>query len=633
MFLASSTKPIDSNLSAIAEQIEQQNPGLSVLAARQFRCAKRQTPLEVTISEPRKFNVLEEFILRACIEFVPAPTLKELADLLGLDEIFVKTTATTLISLDILEVSAAGKIAIAPGGREFCDLGAVSKSQIQSIYAISDPLNQILTFKLDPLLAEAETLDLPDLADLILLEHKIADVASLMITEIQPLIQDSGLGIHLPAEGKIVTKCDVIGDDLNIWQTVSILVLFDAIENKINIQVRQGKQILETASNLLNELESQQKISLNDLCKLTEDVILQEQEIILNKKNQEVAWRLEKIQEQALNTVKEKQTNTDSNSSQAPTETGTVVLLRDSEIRQDFLNTIKSAQQNIFIYSPWVTLEVVDSEFIKILQNRASRGVWTAIGHGIARKQEEEDRPVPPQLEDKLRQVKTPEGLSAVQIFWLGNSHAKEVIVDGKIHLSGSHNWLSYRGDRLPRGETTYKVTIPDLVREAREYMANRFQSRALQVWKEALIDKDINIAEKSFCLWGALGMEAMALEQLQQEDWLELYPMWLKLVCQGLRSKQVSFVSDCLGTALGLLSQISPEDANIELLREGWQQVVGAIALVDLKAAVTLLDGEIWNDFMRLGISESPVDSPEQFVSKYTSSQARNKPLKKTRN
>ena len=87
--------------------------------------------------------------------------------------------------------------------------------------------------------------------------------------------------MHAPDNGKIVSKYDVIGDDLDIWQTVSIFVLLSAIENKTTIQVRQGKQILETASNLLNELESQQKFSLNDLCKLTEeDVILEEPEII-----------------------------------------------------------------------------------------------------------------------------------------------------------------------------------------------------------------------------------------------------------------------------------------------------------------------------------------------------------------
>jgi hypothetical protein len=629
MFLASSTKPIDSNLSSLAEQIEEQNPGLSVLAARQFRFAIRQTPLEVANCEPREFNVLEEFILRAGVEFEPAPTLKELADLLGLDEIFVKTAAATLVSLESLEVAENGQIAIAPQGRDFFEKGAVSRSQIQSIYAISDPLNQTLTFKFDAL--ATESVNLPDLADLVSLEHKFTDLADLSIAEIQPLIQASGLGIHVPENGKIVSKCDVIGDDSNIWQTVSILVLFDAIENQTTIQARQGKQILETASNFLNELESQQKLSLNDLCQLTEDVILQEQAAILALKNQEVAARLQTIQEKALETVKENSTNPAQNSSQAAADTGTVVLLRDSEIRPDFIKTLKSAQQNIFIYSPWVTQEVADSEFIKLLQNLADRGVWTLIGHGIARKQEEEDRPVSPELEDKLRQVKTPEGLSAVQIFWLGNSHAKEVIVDAKIHLSGSHNWLSYRGDRLPRGETTYKVTIPDLVREAGEYMANRFQSRALQVWKEAVANRDVIAAEKSFCLWGALGMEAEALQQLQQENWLELYPIWLKLVCQGLRSKKISPLSDCLGEALGLLSQISAEDANSEPLREGWQQVVAGLAIIDRTAAVTLLNGESWAEFLRLGIAES-VDSPEEFVSKYIKSPTGKQPLKKKR-
>ncbi|MEG4444970.1 hypothetical protein QUB47_23065 [Microcoleus sp. AT9_B5] len=287
MFLASSTKTIDSNLSSLAEQIEQQNPGLSVLAARQFRFAIRQTPLEVAISEPRQFNVLEEFILRAGVEFEPAPTLKELADLLGLDEIFVKTAAAALVSLESLEVAENGKIAIAPQGRDFFEKGAVSRSQIQSIYAISDPLNQTLTFKFDAL--AAESLNLPDLADLVSLEHKITDLADLSIAEIQPLIQASGLGIHVPENGKIVSKCDVIGDDLEIWQTVSIFVLLDAIENKTTIQVRQGKQILETASNLLNTLEFQQKLSLNDLCKVTPDIAQQESETIPAPKNRKPA--------------------------------------------------------------------------------------------------------------------------------------------------------------------------------------------------------------------------------------------------------------------------------------------------------------------------------------------------------
>ncbi|MGB3262573.1 MAG: hypothetical protein WBA89_01325 [Microcoleus sp.] len=288
MFLASSAKSIDSNLSSLAAQIEQQNPGLSVLAARQFRFAIRQTPLEVTVSEPREFNVLEEFILRAGFEFDPAPTLQELADLLGLDLIFVKTAAANLVGLEVLEVADNGKIAlakpskrIAPQGQDFCEKGTVSRSHVQSIYAISDPLNQTLTFKFDA--AAAESSDLPDLAELVSLEHQITDFADLSIAEIQPLIQASGLGIHVPENGKIVTKCDVIGDDLDIWQTVSVFVLLDGIENKTTIQARQGKQILETASNFLNQLESQHKL-LNELCKSTEEIAQPESETIPVKK-------------------------------------------------------------------------------------------------------------------------------------------------------------------------------------------------------------------------------------------------------------------------------------------------------------------------------------------------------------
>jgi hypothetical protein len=277
MLPALPTKSIDHNLTSIVAKIEQQNPGLSVLAARQFRLAVRQTPLEVAVSEPRQFNVLEEFILRAAIEFVPAPTLTELADLLGLDEIFVKSTATNLANLDTLEIGATGEISIAPQGRNFFDKGGVSQAQVRSIYAVSDPLNQTISFHFEPL--AAETTDLPALADLISLQHQIADFADLSIAEIQPLIQASGLGIHVPESGKIVSKCDVIGDDLDVWQTVSIFVLLDAIEHQTTIQVRQGKTILETASNYINELVSQQKLALNDLCESRENATLQEAEI------------------------------------------------------------------------------------------------------------------------------------------------------------------------------------------------------------------------------------------------------------------------------------------------------------------------------------------------------------------
>ncbi len=204
----------------------------------------------------------------------------------------------------------------------------------------------------------------------------------------------------------------------------------------------------------------------------------------------------------------------------------------------------------------------------------------------------------------------------------MGNSHAKEIVVDRKIHMSGSHNWLSYRGDRLPRGETVHQVTNTDLVQEAYEFLAGRFQSHAQKLWDEAARKHDDTLAVAPLCVWGALDMHEEALNQLRHNNWLQLLPLWLKVVSQGLRSQKVSLNSASLKTAISLLSQISAADPNIESLREGWQKVVGAIACQDRDAALRLLSDEAWLQFARLDIAQPPIDSLEKFISKYSIAQ-----------
>lgn len=42
---------------------------------------------------------------------------------------------------------------------------------------------------------------------------------------------------------------------------------------------------------------------------------------------------------------------------------------------------------------------VVNEKFLSLLQKLANRGVWILIGHGIAWQQEDEDKPIPPEVE------------------------------------------------------------------------------------------------------------------------------------------------------------------------------------------------------------------------------------------
>ena len=617
MFLVSSPKPIDPQLQDFVQQIEKQSPaGISVLAGRQFRYPLEQISVEVTISEPRKFNILEEFILRAGMETELTPTENELAVALGLDPVFVQNTAKTLRSLQTLAWTSDAKIILTPQGRQFYLEGSVPQPpQTKQIYAIADPLQGNLFFVFSPV--EAVEIDLPNFGDFITLENRCQEMSELGLEELQRIIQGSGLGLHVPEDGKIITAAFFTKESQTIWQSVSIFVIFDALEDAIKLQVRRGKQILHYASDLLDIFQSEGKVSLQTLLYLSDETIAAEREQLLNQRNKEVEDRIKKIEQQAIETVKELRETGKQVPPKGSQEKDQVILLRDIQIRQYFLETLRGGSHQVLIYSPWVSQEVVDNEFIQLLQNLANRGVWVLIGHGISRRQENETRPIPPQVEQKLREIKTREGLSAVQVFWLGNSHAKEVVVDREVHLCGSHNWLSYRGDKLPRGETVYKVTATDKVEEAYDFLAVRFKDHARKLWKLAVTNRNANLAETSLCTWGALGMEEMALNELQLANWLELYPVWLNVVRQGLRAKKISPDSPYLATGISMVSQFSEADPNLELLQSSLRQVMGAISALNRHQALKLLN-EHWSQFRRLNIADSALVKPDDFLLKY---------------
>ncbi|MEH2278326.1 MAG: hypothetical protein V7K40_26960 [Nostoc sp.] len=610
MFLASSAKPIDDNLKNWVDEIEAQSPSLSVLAARQFRYSLRQTPVEINIKEPRQFNVLEEFIIRAAIEFQPPPTENELASVLGLDSVFIQTTTATLRSLQTL--SATSPITVTPEGRSFYEKGSVPQPPYPvQLNAITDPLSYKITFQAESL--NETMINLPDLADFINIDNTITDISVLPLEEIQKSIQASGLALHMPEDGKIVTSCKIVASTQKIWRKISLFVIFDALEDKLSIQIRSGKQILESASNWLELLHTEGKISLQALCELPTETINFEREVILRQKNTQIEARLENIRQNALENPAKSSNKVDNS-----TVVGEAIQLRNGQISQAFSEVLNSAKSQVLIYSPWVNQTVVNEKFLTLLQKLANRRVWILIGHGIARRQEDEDKPIAPEVEKKLRAIKTPDGLPSVQVFWLGDSHVKEVIVDKEIHLCGSHNWLSYRGDYLPRGESVYKVTIPHQVQEAYEFLANRFQNHAQKLWENALENRDFKLAVESLYVWGALGMEDIALKEIQQNNWLELLPVWLNVALQGLRSKNIQADSAIFKTALSLLNQVSIEEAFTLQLQQGWRKVVGAIATNNPKTALNLLSDEVWAQFLRLNIVQDK-DSPNDFILQHT--------------
>jgi hypothetical protein len=147
-------------------------------------------------------------------------------------------------------------------------------------------LNEKIIFQSEP--SSTVVLKQPDLADFVKIDRKIRDISSLSIEEVQQIIQASGLALHLPKEGKIVISSKVVAPTETIWKTISLFVLFDVLEDRLSLQVRSGKQILESISNWLEALQTEGKVSLEALCELSDETINFERETTLNKKNAEI---------------------------------------------------------------------------------------------------------------------------------------------------------------------------------------------------------------------------------------------------------------------------------------------------------------------------------------------------------
>lgn len=252
MFLTSAAKSIDDSLQKLVGELEAQNPSLSVLSARQLRYNLRQNFVEVTIQEPRQFNVLEEFIIRAGIEFDPPPTADELASILGLDLIFVQSTIATLQKLQTLEVKSP--ITVTAEGRTFFDKGTVLQPPYSAkIYGIADPLIGKITFQSQPL--NEIQINPSDLA--INIDDKINDVSDLTLEELQQTIQDSDLEVHTSNESKIITAFRILPPTQTICKQIALFVIFDQLANKLSIQIRNGKQVLELTSTTLEVIADQ----------------------------------------------------------------------------------------------------------------------------------------------------------------------------------------------------------------------------------------------------------------------------------------------------------------------------------------------------------------------------------------
>lgn len=129
-------------------------------------------------------------------------------------------------------------------------------------------------------------------------------------------------------------------------------------------------------------------------------------------------------------------------------EDNSLKYIMNYEIREKFKAYLDTAQDSLYIISPWMNNYIINKDFIKSLENLLERGVKVRIIYGISSKDEIKDdyrNKNTDEIANRLKEIGKPYG----NLFKIkhGQTHEKLVICDRKYYINGSFNFLSYSGE------------------------------------------------------------------------------------------------------------------------------------------------------------------------------------------
>lgn len=146
-------------------------------------------------------------------------------------------------------------------------------------------------------------------------------------------------------------------------------------------------------------------------------------------------------------------------------------------------DTLANVRERLVIVSAFISSSVVDAGFMELLDAALKRGVSVWIAYGLRDKPggEQPDRR---KHRDWVEAEKSLNDLrkrhrGRLQVHYLGDTHEKILLRDRDFVVTGSFNWLSFRGDRgrRHRREDALLVTHPPIIEQYFSEITGRFPS------------------------------------------------------------------------------------------------------------------------------------------------------------
>lgn len=447
--------------------LEREKAGLQVIKTKAWSLPIYKTSISLDISTSKDLNIIEEFIFKlASTDIGVSVTADKVAYILGLDEVFTEPIIKKMLEGGALDKESYPVIKITNIGYEQFKNGQSlmrDKKVNLSVFINSDynlyysDVKQEETFVIRKELYKD---NVDEIKNNICKDKNIIKIAAEIAKEKKIIVNKNTINQFVSGINKIS-----INESEKKWVNFIETWVYDVVDKSLFCRVwnlkekkfDEGLGMLIQNKFPINKEEFKDKMDLININGEKESTNIYEQEYINSIK-------LQRAGEINIKPV--------------------IKMLRGDEIKPEFEKCLMEAKNYLFIQSPWISESVIDENMMKQFNALAAKGCRIFISWGIAKSIDKEDRKPSEKLLNRLKQIKFSNGLPAISLYWIGNHHNKEIIVDNSKHLAGSFNWLSYRGDYLPRGESVYVTTDKNQIDDAKKF------------WENLIVDK---IAEELF--------------------------------------------------------------------------------------------------------------------------------------
>lgn len=144
-------------------------------------------------------------------------------------------------------------------------------------------------------------------------------------------------------------------------------------------------------------------------------------------------------------------------------------IIHTFEHRKYLFQALKEAQKRVMIVSPWIRANVIDSEFLSLLDAALAKKIQVYILYGLKQKfgiGQQNDVAAVKKLENLAIQYKN------FNFQKVNNTHRKTIVCDNKFGVITSFNFLSFRADP----SLTYRDELGVVLRD-KETVESLFQS------------------------------------------------------------------------------------------------------------------------------------------------------------